>query len=58
MNFVLPIQKNPQREIADFILNMDISSEIDLDDVSTINSTEPISSQELTSNGSGQAGEI
>ena len=58
MNFVLPIQKNPQREIADFILNTDISSEIDLDDVSTINSTEPISSQELTSNGSGQAGEI
>jgi hypothetical protein len=23
MNFVLPIQKNPQREIADFILNKD-----------------------------------
>lgn len=23
MNFVLPIQKNPQREIADFVLNKD-----------------------------------
>gem|GEM_PF-6245012 len=27
MNFILPIQKNPQREIADFILHSDYSPE-------------------------------